>query len=303
MNELFDKLIIRMVFTAFICGILYAYKYAHRFLYPSSRTQMFKRFYPSKNGPDTLHLFARLIGIAILFSEFNFYMSEGIIVALFKFFVHGTIMSVIYLISIYIIESIVLYNFEYSDEIVKRKNFAYAIVSFAHAVAIAYILKVVINVSGDSLALTFFLWLFTIVLMGFATKTFKILSKLSFNGLVIQKNIGVAVSYLGFIWGWTLLISSAIHHELTDIKWYVIQVILKILLSVIILPLFVRGIKWIFKLQDDLVESETKGTDLKEIDDVEFGYGLYEGATFFTCCYLTIIITEQISFGTFYPIF
>jgi uncharacterized membrane protein YjfL (UPF0719 family) len=301
MNEPIDKFILRMVFTLFICGILFLYKYSHSFLYPSSRQQMFKRFYPSKNSPDTLHLFSRLIGIGLIFSEFYFNMTGGIGMALSDFFIRAFSICLIYLLSIYIMESIVLYNFEYSDEIIKRKNFSYSMISFSHAIGLAYILKVVLNIAGASIPNLLFLWLFAMVLVGFATKTYSLVSKLSFNRLVVQKNIAVALSYSGFIWGWVLIISSSLDHALDDIPGYAIHVILKILLSLIIIPLFKFGLVWIYKLQDDLDGGTVDAR--KDSYEVELGYGVYEGAIFFTSCFLTTIITGQIDFGNFYPVF
>jgi len=301
MNELFDKLIIRLVFTGFICLMLFLYKYAHSFLYPSSRHQMFKRFFPSKNSSDTLHLFSRLIGIGIIFSEFYFNMSDGPLLALLDFFLQSIFACALYLGSIYIIESIVLYNFEYQDEIIKRKNIPYALISFSHSIGLAYILKTVLAVAQTQFIMLIFLWLFAIVLVGFATKTYSTISKLSFNRLLVQKNMAVGISYLGFLWGWILIISSSLNHALVEVKWYTIQVILKILLSLIIIPIFRNGLIWIFKVQDDLVQ-ETKEKN-NELIQAEFGYGVYEGALFFTSSFLTTVITGNVNFGTFYPLF
>lgn len=301
MNELFDKLILRFVFTLFLCGAIFLYKYAHTFLYPTARNQLFRRFFPSKNSCDTLHLFSRIIGIGIIFSEFYFNMSDGIYLALLDFSVDALIASTLFLGSIYIIESIVLYNFEYNDEITKRKNFAYALVCFAHSLGMAYIVKTVIAVSQTSLVMVFFLWLFAIVLVGFATKSYSLISKLSFNRLMVQKNLAVGASYLGFIWGWSLIIASSLQHELNDIKWYSIQVILKILLSLIIIPFFKKGLVFIFNFQDDLLEKNSEGKLVNS--QAELGYGVYEGAIFFTSCFLTTVITGNIHFGTFYPVF
>ncbi|OUR96218.1 hypothetical protein A9Q84_07620 [Halobacteriovorax marinus] len=302
MNELFDKLILRIVFTLFLCGILFIYKYAHSFLYPSSRTQIFKRFFPSKNSSDTIHLFSRLIGIGIIFSEFYFTMSDKFYLTLIDFFIHATLVSFIYLISIYIIESIVLYNFEYHDEIIKRKNMSYALISFANATAVAYIIKGVSSVSKSSVIILLFLWLLAMVLLGFSTKTYSLISKLSFNRLLVQKNLAVGISYLGFIWGWTIIINSAFDHELENIKWYTIYVILKILLALIIIPIFKIGLAFIFKLQDDFNSPGKEGVS-NEDGSAEIGYGVFEGSIFFTACYLTTVITGNINFGNFYPTF
>ena len=302
MNELFDKLILRIVFTLFLCGILFLYKYAHSFLYPSSRTQIFKRFFPSKNSADTIHLFSRLIGIGIIFSEFYFTMSDKFYLVLIDFFIHATLVSFIYLISIYIIESIVLYNFEYHDEIIKRKNISYALISFSNSIAVAYILKGVSSVSQSSVIILFFLWLLSMVLLGFATKSYSLISKLSFNRLLVQKNLAVGLSYLGFIWGWALVINSSFDHELLNIKWYSIHVILKLILALIIIPIFRSGLIFIFKLQDDF-NTTSKSKVTTNDTTAEIGYGVYEGAIFFTSCYLTTVITGNINFGNFYPVF
>ncbi|CBW27672.1 putative membrane protein [Halobacteriovorax marinus SJ] len=302
MNELFDKLILRIVFTLFLCGILFLYKYAHSFLYPSSRTQIFKRFFPSKNSADTIHLFSRLIGIGIILSEFYFTMSDKFYLVLIDFFVHATLVSFIYLISIYIIESIVLYNFEYHDEIIKRKNMSYALISFSNAIAVAYILKGVSSVSQSSIIILLFLWLLSMVLLGFSTKSYSLISKLSFNRLLVQKNLAVGISYLGFIWGWALVINASFDHELLNIKWYSIHVILKLILALLIIPIFRSGLIFIFKLQDDFNIANKSKTNTSD-SSAEIGYGVYEGAIFFTSCFLTTVITGNINFGNFYPVF
>ena len=301
MNELFDKLIIRVMLTLFICGILVLYQYAHYFLYPSARQQLFKRFFPSKNAADTIHLFGRIIGIGILLSEFHFHMSDGIILAMLDFLLLSLVTVVIYLVSIYVLESIVLYNFEYHDEIVKKKNMAYALISFVQAVGLAMILKTVLFVGNHNVVLVLFLWLFAIVIIGFACKSYPYFSKLSFNRLLIQKNMAHAFSYAGFLMGWTIIISASLNHELKNIKFYVINILLKISLALIIFPLFRLGLRYTFKLQDDLQQATAQ--DGVDTLGPEMGYGVYEGAIFFTSCFLTSIIIGQIHFGTFYPVF
>jgi hypothetical protein len=301
MNELFDKLILRIFFTLFMCFMLYMYKYAHGYLYPSSRKQFFKNFYPSKNPADTIHLFSRLLGIGLVFSQFTFYMSDGILYALFDFFVLSTIATMIFLASIYIIESIVLYNFEYIDEILKRKNLSFSIISAIQAISIASIMRTILVTANDTLILLLFLWLFAIVIFGFASKSYKYISKLSFQRLLIQKDISIAISYGGYIFGWSIIINSALIHDLKTIgiKIYCIQVVLKILLSIIIFPIFKKCLTFIFQIKDDY----EKKTPTPENLSPDLGYGIYEGVTFLTAALLTSVITGGINFGTFYPVF
>lgn len=296
MNEVFDKLLIRFLFTLFICVSLFIYKYAHVIFYPSKKKQILKKIYPSENYVDTLHIFSRLIGIALIFSvlEFNEYI--GILKSIFDFFIMGLSGVALYLLSIYILESIILYNFEYKDECLKKKNPAYGIVGFANAVSLALIIRTLFVESERSLIILLILWLFALVLFGFSTKIFKYVSKLSFNSLMIQKNIGLASSYAGFLFGNALIITSAFNHEHHDLGSYSIQVILKTLLSALIFPLFRLGIIAVFKIQEQMQTESTSETP-------HLGYGIYEGAVFLTCALLTSIITGQIHFGTIYPFF
>ncbi|MBL6988165.1 MAG: hypothetical protein ISR65_00215 [Bacteriovoracaceae bacterium] len=302
-NELIDKLIIRVIFALFLCLIVVIYKYAHVFLYPSTKKQLLVRFYPSKNATDTLHLFSRIIGIGLILSEFSFYMSDGLFVALLDFFIQGTSVSFLFLLSIYIIESIVLYNFEYSDEILKRKNYPYAIISAAGAIGVAFVLKTIVHTAGNSMTLLLFIWPFAIVIMGFTCKAYSFYSDLPFNRLVIQQNMALSFSYLGYFWGWCLIVAQALNHSTANIQWYSIQAILKIILAIIISPILRKGVKLIFKIYDSEEKSETESVKKERtLYGPQLGHGVYEGALFLTSFYLTSIITGQIDFGSFYPV-
>lgn len=294
MNEIFDKLLIRFLFTVFICVALLLYKYAHTIFYPSVKKQVLNKIYPSENAADTLHVFSRLIGIALIFSTLEFNEYIGIFISAFHFFVWSTIGFILYLLSIYVMESIIFYNFQYVDEILKKKNLAYGIVSFTLSICLAYLLRTVFKESETSLVIVIILWLFAMVLFGLSSKLYKFISKLPFNSLMIQKNLGLAISYSGFIMGSTIIISSAFSHEHHDITSYTIQVILKTLLGALILPIFRFGIIAVFKIQDTAINSS---------DESNLGHGIYEGATFLTSALLTSIIIGQIHFGTIYPFF
>ena len=299
MNELYDKLILRVIFTILVCFVIYIYKQAHLVLYPSIKHQLLKKFFPSKNSTDTIHLFSRIIGLGLIFSDFHINLSGGIGIAFMSMMIESLLIITLYLGSIYIIESITLYNFEYTDEILKRKNYSYAIICFAHSIGVALLINTIVKVSMGSLIIIFFLWLFSMVLIGFGAKIFPLLSKLSFNRLLVQKNIAISFSYTGFFWGQCLIVSSGLDHALTDIKWYSIQVITKIILSLIITPIFQRALIFIFNIQNEIVSKEEQ--DKSNSSDIEVGYGIYEGAIIFTTCFLTTVITGQITFGNFYP--
>jgi len=302
MNELFDKLIVRIVFSIFVCMMMVLYKYLHLIFYPSSRRKLLKKIYASKNPADTLHFYGRILGICIIFTQFQFTLSEGIWYAFLDFFIHGIIIFSIYLLSIYVIESITLYNFEYADEIQKRKNLGFAIICFANAISMAMVAKTILAVGKESFTMIIFLWLFGMVVLGFGSKAFPLVSRLGFSKLIISKNTTVAISYSGFIFGLTIIITNALDHQLTEIRYYIILVILKILLSTIIFPLFKYGILLAFKMKDELKEIARDG-QLDELPDPTLGHGIFEAGTFLAACFLTQVITNNIDFGTFYPVF
>ena len=133
MNELFDKLILRMVFALFLCLTLVLYRFVHHLIYPSNKGHIFSKFYPSKNSAESLHFFSRLLGIGIVFSEFHFDLDQGFLFAVIDFLIRAVVGFLVYLVSLYTVESIVLYNFDYHDEIVKRRNMPYALIGIAHA--------------------------------------------------------------------------------------------------------------------------------------------------------------------------
>ena len=301
MNEIIDKLILLIVTTVFMSLTLILYRYAHALLYPSSRQQIFKRFHPSRNSPDTIHLFSRILGVGIIYSQLGIYFSDAVwLLAFITFLLQAVLLFSCYLISIYIIESIVFYNFEYIDEILKRKNYTYAIISFSHSIAVAWILKTIIMVSENNFIMIIMLWLISMVIMGLSVKSYSLVSKLAFNKLLIQKNLALAFSYSGFVLGWTMIISSSINNQSENFLWFNFYIVLKILLSVIIFPIFNWGLITIFKLQDDF-KSDMISENGRDILGPQVGYGIFEGIMFLTSCLLTTVITGKIYFGSFYP--
>lgn len=291
MNETFDRLLIRILFTIFICVALVLYKYAHIIFYPSGKKQILKSIYPSENYVDTLHIFSRIIGVSIIFSTLEFNEYIGISISLAHFLIWSLIGFSLYLLSIYISESIIFYNFEYKDEVLKKKNPAYGIIGFINSICLALLVKTIFKEAESSLIILLIMWLFAMVLYGFGTKLYKYSSPINFNSQMIQKNIGLGAAYGGYLLGVTIIIMASFSHEHRDIVSYLFQVVLKVLLGALILPLFKIGIQFIFK------------TDEKDQDHNNIGHGVYVGSVFLSASFLTSIIVEQINFGTIYPFF
>ena len=300
MAEIFDRLVIRLLLAAFVCLMIYLYRYAHVIFYPTVKRQVLKKIHPAENPADTLHLFSRLVGIAIIFSSITFNETSGFFLSIFHFAVWGTIAIVLYLLSLFIVESVVFYNFDYTDEILKRKNMSYAFISFCHAIVIAYLTRTVMIEAENSLIILLVLWLYMLVIVGFSVKYFTFISKLSFNRLLIQKNLSLCFSYGGFTLGAGIIIASCFDQEHYDITVYVIQVLLKTILSLIIFPIFKKGLVKIFpiKLGEERGLEGHIDTDMQSL-----GYGFFEGSVFISAAILTTMIVNRIQFGTIYPFF
>lgn len=296
MNDIVDKLIIRFLFTVILAALLLIYKYAHALIYPSGKKQVFKNFNPSENSADTLHMFARLIGIGLIFSNLEYNEANGLLLSVFHFSLWGIVSVILYLFSIYIIESIALSDFIYVDEILKRKNMTYSIVSFTNSVSLAFLVRKVIAESEYSFILLIMFWLFALVLFGFAIKAYSFFTKLNFKRLMMQMNSSIAYSYMGFIIGCTYLIQMAYSQTHYEVKTYGIQVILSIILSILIFPFFIFGIHKVFKITNQYLTDNIQ-------ENPTIGYGIYEGATYFTSALLTSVIIGHIQFGIIYPAF
>lgn len=302
MAEIFDRFLIRILLVGFVCLMIWIYRYAHLVFYPRVKKQITHKFDPAENPADTLHLYSRLIGIGIIFSSLTFNESSGLSLSVFHLFVWGILSMVLYLISLYLVESIVFYNFDYVDEIHKRQNMSYGIISFCHSIIIAYLTKTVILESEDSVIILLVLWLYMLVIVGLSIKYYTFISKLSFNRLLINKNLSLSFSYGGFALGSGIIIASSFDQDHYDIVVYCIQVLLKTILALIIFPLFKRGLVFIFPTTFSRPVGEHK-PEYIDSRTQNLGYGIYEGCLFIAGAILTTMIINRIQFGTIYPFF
>jgi hypothetical protein len=295
MNEIFDRLLIRILLVGVVLGVLALYQWAHHIFYPTGKAQIGRRFDPSENPADTLHLFARLTGFVMILSSLRFDEGHGIMLSLFHYIVWGGLTAGLYLGSLFLVESIVLFNFEYRDEVLKRRNLTYALVCAAHALAIAHVTRVVVDQAENSLVILLILWMLAMVVMGFGSKYFQLLSRLHLDRMVGQDQPAVAVSYAGFTLGLGWLVGESFNHEHFDITMYCVQVLLKIMLALIVYPLFRKGLRMLFRV--DLPPGKV------EHEKANWGLGVFECALFLSSAVMTSMIVNHIRFGTIYPFF
>jgi hypothetical protein len=299
MNDILDVFLIRFLFVLIICGLIVLYKYTHFLLYPSSKNQLIKRFYPSRNPAETILIFSRIFGIGLIFSNFKIFLNHGFFYAAFDFILTSTVTFSLYLLSLYILESIALSEFEYTDEITQKNNIPYAMISASYSIGIPIIFRAFLTNSVSenfhSIIYIIFMWCFTIVLLGFAVKSYSFVSKLSLNYLLSQKSYALGFSYFGFFLAWIIIVSSALNQPIVDFKDYGISLILRIILSLLIMPIFKGIIPYIFQIQDDLEINTTVG----KLQLPSYGVGIYEGVMFMTSAFMTTLVTSNIVFPSF----
>jgi hypothetical protein len=299
MNDILDVFLIRFLFVLIICGLIVLYKYIHFILYPSSKNQLSQKFYPSRNPSETIMVFSRILGLGIIFSNFNIFLNQGFFYATFDFILSSTITFSLYLLSIYILESIALSEYEYIDEITQKNNISYAMVSASYSIGIPIIFRAYLThtvyENSHNIIYIIFMWCFTIVLLGFAVKSYSFVSKLNFNYLLGQKSYALGFSYFGFFLAWVIILASALDQPIVEIKYYGISIILRIILSILIMPIFKGIIPYIFQIKDDL-EISTKD---EKSQLPSYGLGIYEGVMFMTSAFMTTLVTSNIIFPSF----
>jgi uncharacterized membrane protein YjfL (UPF0719 family) len=305
MNEIFDKLILRIIFSFFICFIILCYKYIHQLIYPASAGLNLKKLNPVENPAESIYFFGRLLGIAMIFTELNLTSSNHLALNLFHFALWGVSTIVIYIISLYITENVLLTQFNYLDEIIKRKNLSYAVICFVNSIAVAKIIHRITAESEFSLIIFTIFWLLALVSYSAATKLYSFVSKFELKRCIINKNIGTSFSFAGLLLAITSIIDISfkqVHHNLQQ---YSIHTILSMVLSLIIFPIFFHGLHFIFKSNNQAAASGNGAIIDGEntLNRINLGQGFLEGCLIFGAGLLTSVIIGQIEFGIIYPFF
>ena len=303
MNELLDKILIRLLFTVFVCLVIYVYQHIHVkrysfFSFISLSRKPVGGASLGENPAEMLYFFSKILGIGIAFSGLAVDLEDGMAFAILDIFLYAFLACIFYTMSLYILDGIILYNFEYEDEIIKKKNFAYALIYFAHCLCTAVLIERLLSIIQNSMVMLLFLWLFTMVLLGIAAKSFSLLSKFSLDNFLIQMNLGVSLSYLGRLLGWTILITWAVNHPLIDVEWYIVEALWKLSLSLVVLPVFIKALTIICKVRHAFKDDSVGGG----ANLLHLGYGIYEGFLFLIGCYLTVLVTENVRFGSLYDV-
>jgi len=294
MNEIFDKLLIRVILSVLIFGILFSYRYIHFFIFKRIRKFTLRSIYPEKNLSHAIFISSRLIGFVIIINSQMIDLSNGLFLAISSLVIDSIISILLYLSSTYVFESIVLYNFTTEDEVIRRQNLAYSLVSSSLSISAAIILTTVNKVAAGNLINLMFLWLFSLVIFGASTKLFDLIFKINLSRSIVQHHLPTSFHYIGFLMSWVIIISTVIDHPIINYQRFILKSLIDIILNIIIFPLFFIGINYVFYIKK---LHHLKDTEVKEISN----FGTFEGIMLFISAMLTVMITSNLKFGTFYP--
>ncbi len=298
MNELIDKLAIQCLFLLIIFIIGFIFNYTYSFFYTEQRLLTLKNFYPSKNSPHSIHFFSRFFSLLFILGSININIGSSLLFSLLYFAFIAILLFGLFLASLYILDSITLYNFEFDVEILSKKNYSYALISASNSIAVAFLLKNISLISFDSIINLIFIWLFSIMLIGFSIKLFPYVFNQSLNRHVVQKNLSISLTYMGFILGNSLAITSCFPKIQLSLEWYSIHIITSALLLIMVISFIFFAMKKTLRIKQDY-----KGDLIEETDvEPEVGNGVYNGISYFTACYVAIIVINHIQFGSFYPV-
>ena len=284
--EILDQLIIRLLFIIIITAILWGYKGIHLIFYPHARSQLFKRFNTAHNEAATIHLAGRLLGFGILFSYFDLQV-EQLLLNILDLIVLGTIASVLYILLLYLLESITLSSFSYKQEISQKKNNSYALISFTNSVSWAIIVRAVMDTAQTSLIIMVTILPLALIIISIISRLFSTYSDLSWKKLIVIKNMAIAIYYLGYMLGSSFILYFTFRKPFQNIFLYLLGLLIDLSLIAIIFPLFNRIIRFIYSL---VITSH---------DEPPLSFGVTSMAVFLVTSILTALIVARTSFAIY----
>jgi hypothetical protein len=294
MEKVFDDLIIKIIFTLLTGMIIYFYRYAHLLFYPTGAKQVVTLFDPMNNASDTLHYFSRIIGLGIVLLSCHIATNQSLFYSIIEFLIWSFFAISFYLLGLTILENIILSKFQYSIEILKRKNIAYALVNSTNALATAFIVKCAFELANHSIPNLLISWLFLIVLYALLSKQFHIISQYQFSKSIFAKDMGAAISYSVHLASIIFLIHSALVHVHGDILTIILNIIAKLLLCSIIAPIMFYAIKFIFLKKNQMTLTLYRYEN--NTDDESIAFGFSEAMLLITSTMTTAMIVFGIQF-------
>jgi|GEM_PF-5127059 len=298
MIELLDTLIIRIIVVGAFLAFLFLFKYAHLLLYPSARYFILKNFSPDKAPCESFYFFSRLVGLAIIFSSFSLNLQIGPVQALILFFVKGLLFFLLYFLGIWAMETVTMPDFDYKIDIQKNKSWGITLTGAGIGIGVSFILSNIALLAENSALKAFVMWSYALIIIGLCLKISTYLALFPIQLLIRRNFLGAVWSLLGPFAGFCLLTMRSFPEKFTTLSSFFIHSFSSLALSGLILPLFIKGMTFLYKLR---FKQANSSEDLS-IEFIPLTTGLAEGAIFYTSAHLTGIIVSHIQLGQYYPL-
>lgn len=215
MSEIFDQLLIRIIFTLYLCLGFFLFKYSHFLISAFHRKKLSKKINPNLNTTYSLDIFSRIMGLAIVFSPLEFNEYIGMSYSTTHFFIWSSIGILSYLGSLMVTNFVIFQKYQFVEEVEKKKNTAFGCISCANSISVAFMIRHILMSTHYSFFKFTLSWVIVTLLYCAVTRLFQLYSQNSFNTLMIQKNTGLALGYAGFLICHALIISSSLISEVT----------------------------------------------------------------------------------------
>lgn len=294
MKHIVDTFLIKIVFLFVIVSFLYLYKKIHLLLIPKDLRSLHENFTPEKNYADTLLICSRLISIGIVLSPLTINFYSDLFLNLLHFISWSIISTCTYAASLYVIEGIILYPFEYAEEIHNKKNIAYTIISSTLSLACAFLIRSAVIATSFNFLLVAITYLLLLVIFITLLKMYPFISVFNLKESLKTRDLSAALSFSGYIIGIIILCITAQENPLGNYQHQLLQITTQIILAVLLFPIFKFGINKVFKI---------KRSDAFLTEEKRLGYGISEGAIFCLSSLFTSILIPSIKVTSAFPIF
>lgn len=298
MKHILDSLLIKSLFFLIIMSFIFIFRKVHIILAAREIRNNHKKIFPNRNHIDTIHFFSRLLAIGILISSFSINIYQDLMSNLLHFISWTSISMVVYFISLYFVEGIILYPFEYLEEVHNRKNYTYVIISACLSTCLAFLIKTVFFQVGFLLFFTVVTYTLILVIFTLLLKFYSAVSHFNLKNSISKKDLGASFSFSGYTIGVTIICLFSLKNPIGPNNHQLLQVVSQVLLGIILFPLFKKVIIYIFKIQEKHTISEAAGSG-ERIS--KLGYGVFEGSVFCLASVFTSILMPSINITTALP--
>jgi len=286
MEENLDKIFIKIIMGLIVIGMVVSYRVAHELIYFSGKKNFFKIFNSHVNPAESIHYYARILSSSILIYPLILTFQDDF----FSLFIHITTWSILafglFISSVYFVENTILNHFDYKNEILKKENYAYALISATLSLCFALSINFVIKNADFSIPIVIILWFLSLIFLGISSKIYTALTSFQFMKDILAKNLGAAISFAGFMSGASLILFMCLNQEYIEFTEYFIQMASDLTLCLFFAPLFYLFLKRVYLRNTNFTQMHyVRGGTFQ----LYLATGLTEATLFLTSSILTIL--------------